>query len=256
MKQKTPPPPPGPPPPPPITTTARSVLKHHSDKSLHNPPPPTRLRASSKARESPKTPPEVVVNGVVPVVSSTRAKSVPPDLKNNSKARRGVVLNKPKPNEEVVVVGSQKGAEEAKVIVGRFVSRHGVEQFATRTRRRVGDSGLRRGEDEADGKKKNEKELQEKLEVSENLIKNLQAELLGLKAELDRVKGLNVELESKNKKLTEDLAAADVKMVAVGSSGKVRTLNFFGFVIFFCLIKYAMCLKALPIHCLFSFSFL
>ncbi|RYR24787.1 hypothetical protein Ahy_B02g058329 [Arachis hypogaea] len=42
-----------------------------------------------------------------------------------------------------------------------------------------------------------------------------------LKAELDRVKGLNVELESKNKKLSEDLAAAEAKMVvAVGTSGK------------------------------------
>ncbi|XP_057742705.1 protein CHUP1, chloroplastic-like isoform X2 [Arachis stenosperma] len=36
------------------------------------------------------------------------------------------------------------------------------------------------------------------------------------------IKGLNVELESKNKKLSEDLAAAEAKMVvAVGASGKV-----------------------------------
>ncbi|XP_057742703.1 uncharacterized protein LOC130961069 isoform X1 [Arachis stenosperma] len=35
------------------------------------------------------------------------------------------------------------------------------------------------------------------------------------------IKGLNVELESKNKKLSEDLAAAEAKMVvAVGASGK------------------------------------
>ncbi|XLU29524.1 hypothetical protein S245_065590, partial [Arachis hypogaea] len=35
--------------------------------------------------------------------------------------------------------------------------------------------------------------------------------------------GLNVEFESKNKKLSEDLAAAKAKMVvAVGTSGKVK----------------------------------
>ncbi|XLU31701.1 hypothetical protein S245_067767, partial [Arachis hypogaea] len=49
----------------------------------------------------------------------------------------------------------------------------------------------------------------------------LKSEVVVLKAELDRVKGLNVELESKNKKLSEDLAAAEAKMVvAVGTSGK------------------------------------
>ncbi|QHO52576.1 Protein CHUP1 [Arachis hypogaea] len=49
----------------------------------------------------------------------------------------------------------------------------------------------------------------------------LKSEVGVLKAELDRVKGLNVELEPKNKKLSEDLAAAEAKMVvAVGTSGK------------------------------------
>ncbi|KAL1334363.1 protein CHUP1, chloroplastic isoform X2 [Arachis ipaensis] len=230
MKQKMPPSlSPSPPPPPSPPTTARSFLsKQHNDRSLHSssPSPTTRLRGSYKARESPKTPPESVVNGVVPVVSSKRAKSVPPDMKNNSKAKRGVVLsNKAKPNEEVVVLGSQKAVEEAKVVVGRFVrSQHGsVEQFARPRRRVIGDSGLsRRIEDEADGVvKRKEKELPEKLELSENLIKDLKSEVVALKAELDRVKGLNVELESKNKKLSEDLAAAEAKMVAaVGTSGK------------------------------------
>ncbi|XP_061354711.1 protein INCREASED PETAL GROWTH ANISOTROPY 1 isoform X2 [Gastrolobium bilobum] len=193
MKQKTPPPPPGPPPPP--LTPPSSVLKPCV--------PPRRLRASSKAIESPKTPPEVL-NRVS--ISSSRAKSVPPDLKKISKAKRGLVLNNPKSNEEVV--GSQKGREfeEAKVVV-------------TRPGRKVGDFGLRRSEDDPDGKKK-KKDLQEKLEVSENLIKNLQSEVLTLKAELDKVKSLNVELGSQNRKLSEDLAAAEAKTSAVGSSGK------------------------------------
>lgn len=216
MKQKTTPTP----------TTGRSVLKqHHSDKLLQGvvPPPPSRHRASSKARESPKTPPEVVVNRVLPF-SSTRAKSVPPDLKNISKAKRGIVLNKPKPSEEVVVVeGSQKCSREAedasKVVV----------VTASRPRRRVGSE-----EDDTDGKKKKKKELQEKLEVSENLIKDLQSEVLALKAELDKVKSLNVELESQNTKLTQDLAAAEAKIAAVGSSsGKVRILMGFCFILLY-----------------------
>jgi len=184
MKQKTPSSP----------ITARTALKKQGDnnnnnnnKSLQSPSQP-RLRASSKA---PKSPPE----------SSTRDKSVPPDLKDDSRAKRGAA------------VGSRKGreAEEAKVVV------------VSRPRRRLGDFGLRKsGDDDPDGKKM--KELQDKLEVSDNLIKSLQSEVLALKEELDRVKSLNVELESQNTKLTRNLAAAEAKeaTVGTGNSGKVR----------------------------------
>ncbi|KAJ7955340.1 protein CHUP1, chloroplastic-like [Quillaja saponaria] len=166
----------------------------------------SRLRALPKIKESPK-PPEAV-NGV----SSARAKSVPPDLKNISKARRAFVLNKPKSGE--VVVGSQKGREIEEVkIVGHSVNRQTMEQFA-RPRRRLVDTSCRRNEDDPDGKKK---ELQEKLDFSENLIKNLQAEVLVLMAELDKSKNLNMELESQNRKLCEDFAAAEAKMLAFGS---------------------------------------
>ncbi|KAL2571930.1 hypothetical protein AAZX31_17G040400 [Glycine max] len=183
MKQKTPSSP----------TTARNASKMQGDKSLQSPPPPPppRLRASSKA---PKSPPEIVNRESI---SSTRAKSVPPDLKNVSRAKRGVVVNKPKLN------------EEAKVVV------------VARPRRRVGDFDLQKNEDDdPDGKKK--KELQEKLEVSENLIKSLQSEVLALREELDRVKSLNVELESRNTKLTQNLAAAEAKIstVDIGNNGK------------------------------------
>jgi len=179
MKQKTPSSP----------ITARTALKKQGDsnKSLQSPPQP-RLRASPKA---PKSPPE----------SSTRAKSVSPDLKDVSRAKRGAL------------VGSQKGreAEEAKVFV------------VARPRRRLGDFGLRKSEDDdPDGKKR--KELQEKLEVSDNLIKSLQSEVLALKEELDKVKSLNAELESQNTILTRNLAAAKAKeaTVGIGNSGKVR----------------------------------
>ena len=62
--------------------------------------------------------------------------------------------------------------------------------------------------------------------MSENLIKSLQSEVLALREELDRVKSLNVELESRNTKLTQNLAAAEAKIstVDIGNNGKVRIL--------------------------------
>ena len=56
------------------------------------------------------------------------------------------------------------------------------------------------------------KELQEKVEVSQNLIDNLQSEVLGLKAELEKAQSVNLDLQSLNAKLTEDLAAALAKI--------------------------------------------
>ncbi|XP_054806630.1 uncharacterized protein LOC129309218 isoform X2 [Prosopis cineraria] len=217
MKKVTPPP--APPQPPPATTvTARSVCKASdtSQQSLT----PSRFRASSKVKDSPKSP--ETVNGSSSLPSSTssspsssRAKSVPPDMKNNSKAKRALLLNKPKSGE--VVEGSQKAreTEEAKVVMGRFVNRPAVEQFA-RPRRRSGDFSLRKNEDDPSAKK----EMQEKLDLSENLIRNLESEVVALKAELGRVKSLNVELESQNRQLTENLAAAEAKLVAVSTREK------------------------------------
>ncbi|KAE9601545.1 hypothetical protein Lal_00040682 [Lupinus albus] len=183
--------------PPHMTTTAttRSLLKHNQPPP--QPPPPPRLRPYSKV---PNSPPEVVnVNGNgVSMSSSIRDKSVPPELKKISKVKRGLVLNKVKSNEEVV--GSQKGSkevEEGKVVVG--VKRVFVMK---------------------------EKELQEKLEVSENLIKNLQSEVLELKAELDKVKTLNLKLESQNRKLTEDLAASKAKVEKNEPIGEHKTPKF------------------------------
>ncbi|KAF7837629.1 protein CHUP1, chloroplastic isoform X1 [Senna tora] len=225
MRQGTTPPPPAPPQPPPVTAaTARSVCKLPSDKSHSQMSltPSRFFRASSKAKESPKSP--EAVNGVSSSSSSSssRAKSVPPDLKNNSKAKRVLLLNKPKSGE--VVVGSQKvkEGEEAKIVVGRFVNRPAVEQFA-RPRRRSADFSLRKNEDDPSGK--NKKELQEKLELSEDLIKNLQSEVVVLKAELDKVKSLNVELESQNRKLTENLAAAEAKVAAASTREKKETIG-------------------------------
>lgn len=98
-------------------------------------------------------------------------------------------------------MGSQKprDAEEVKVI-GRFRNRAPPE------------------ESEPDFKIK---ELQEKLELSQNLTSNLQSEVLGLKAELEKAQSVNLDLQSLNAKLTEDLAAALAKIDVLISRQKV-----------------------------------
>ena len=76
--------------------------------------------------------------------------------------------------------------------MGRLGNHQAVEQF-TRPQRQLAESGVKRNEDDTDGRKT---ELQEKLALNENLINNLQCEVVALKAELERVKSLNVGLES------------------------------------------------------------
>jgi len=230
------------------TITTKNVIK------IQNSLTPSRLRLPSKYREPPKTPPEVVNNGMVST-PLRRAKSVTPELKHNSRIKKGLVLNKAKPNEEVLGT-TQRGreVEEAKV-VSRFVRPHAVEQFS-RPRSGVGDFAFKRDKEDPDGKSK--KELMEKLEASESLIKNLQSEVLALKAELEKVKGLNVELESNNRKLTEDLAAAEAKVVSLSGNEKVRIEILMGFLfVIICLRKelgISECKLLLLFNCWFLFT--
>ncbi|KAG6758764.1 hypothetical protein POTOM_035223 [Populus tomentosa] len=168
---------------------------------------PSRHRVNFK---TPK-PSEVASNGS-PVPSpdnKTRAKSVPPDVKKDTKVRKSLVgNNKPKSGE--LVVGSQDVT-----VVGRSVNRPGSEQFARPRRQRpVLDpiNASRKNEEES-----YKKGLHEKLELSETLINDLQSEVLALRVELDKANGLNQELELQNKKLTEDLAAAEAKVSALNT---------------------------------------
>ncbi|CAK7327445.1 unnamed protein product [Dovyalis caffra] len=177
---------------------------------------PSRLKVNFKTTESPK-PAEVANNGstIPSPANKTRAKSVPPDVKKDTKARKSLVGNsKPKSGEQVV--GSQKGRESEDVrVVDRSVNRPVNEQFARPRRQRpVLDSinASRRNEEES-----YKKGLHEKLELTETLVKDLQSEALALKAELDKANSLNEELELQNKKLTEDLAAAEAKVSALNT---------------------------------------
>ncbi|PRQ39678.1 hypothetical protein RchiOBHm_Chr4g0427871 [Rosa chinensis] len=164
----------------------------------------SQLRASSKAKES-----------QTPTQRPSRAKSVTPVVSNSSDSRsirRAVLQNKPKSGE--LVLGSQKSKElEEFRVVGSSRKPQVVEQFAKPRRQRpVVEANCKRNEDDPHQKVK---DLQEKIEVSESLIMNLEAEVLGLKAELGKEQGMNLELQSQNKKLSENLAAAEAKIAAL-----------------------------------------
>ncbi|KAF6167204.1 hypothetical protein GIB67_029842 [Kingdonia uniflora] len=148
---------------------------------------PTKLKNSSRSE---------LVNGVSPR-TITRSKSVTPDPVISPKVKRslGVDLNKGKSGEEVV---------------GRSLN------GSIRTRRRSDISFKGNGVD-PDGEKRG---LQEKLDASENLVRGLHLEILGLKSQLEDLQNLNVELELRNKQFVEDLSVAEAKILALSSSGQ------------------------------------
>ncbi|PIA60690.1 hypothetical protein AQUCO_00300302v1 [Aquilegia coerulea] len=172
--------------------------------------PTSRLRASSlRTKDSPK--PEVSPGGL----KAAKPRSVV--LTQDPKVRRSLGLNnKPKSGEDVM--GSQKGREIEEVkILGRSGNRPMVEQFSRLRRRQavvVTDPNCKRNEDESDREKK---ELLERVNSSEILVKSLQSEVLELKTQLDKLQILNVELESKNKQFVKDLAVAEAKISALSS---------------------------------------
>lgn len=208
MKQETPPR---------ATPAVRAECRTSGNSISHSSATtPSRFRATPKVKESLKAAGDVLRD---------RAKSVPPDVKNDSKAQRSLVLRNPKSGD--VAAGSQKGREleEAKIGGRARAARTVVEQFARPRRLRPGVSSVtsRRNEDGVvDGNKKKREELQEKFELNENLVKSLQSEVLALKVELEKALSLNGELESKNRKLTEDLAAAEHKIATLSSFDQVR----------------------------------
>lgn len=191
----------------PTKTEAKPTFSHSTT--------PSRLRAaSSKAKDSPKP---QTSNGVSPALRA-RAKSVPQVDSNGLNTRRSLVLNKPKSGDDVVV-GSQRGRElEDGKIVGRSGNRPVVVEQFSRPRRRA-DPSSRRNEEDPDEKKK---ELQQKLDLSQTSVRNLQSEVVALKAELDKAHSLNVELQSQNRKLSDDLAAAEAKIAALAIRDQVR----------------------------------
>uniref|UniRef100_A0A7N1A880 Uncharacterized protein n=1 Tax=Kalanchoe fedtschenkoi TaxID=63787 RepID=A0A7N1A880_KALFE len=61
-------------------------------------------------------------------------------------------------------------------------------------------------------------ELQEKVDWSENVIKELRLEVVNLRAELDEARALNVEIQTHNKALCRDLDTARAQIAAIHRS--------------------------------------
>ncbi|GAV85338.1 hypothetical protein CFOL_v3_28776 [Cephalotus follicularis] len=173
-------------------------------KQQHTPPPtmtttPCRLKVGSKAKESPK---QGTVNGHVNGVLLSPSVKARPDVKENLKTRKSLVLNKLKSGGQMV------GPQKSRV----------VEQFSMLRR-----PSARKNEDGVADEEK--KELQEKLQFNENLIKDLQSQLLTLKAELDKAQNLNAELESQNRKLTKDIAVSPNEIAALNNRHQRETVG-------------------------------
>lgn len=128
--------------------------------------------------------------------SAARPKSVPPDATKNSR-KSVMMMNKPKSGDQLPAGGCY---HKSRV----------VEQFGKPRRPSANSSSTTEKNTTVD-------ELREKLSCSEGLVKDLQTQVMGLRAELDGARSLNMELESLNRKLKEDLAAAEDKIAALSS---------------------------------------
>lgn len=135
--------------------------------------------------------------------SRLRASSKPKDshtlIGNNNNGNRvsPPLLPKPTPNSKPVLANKPK-------------PRSGVEQFSRPTRRQhtpdLKNSDL-------GGKKELDEKVDQEMK-SETLIRDLQTEVLELKADLDKAQRLNEELQLCNRKLSEELAAAEAKLTS------------------------------------------
>ncbi|XWS38870.1 hypothetical protein CRYUN_Cryun18bG0000500 [Craigia yunnanensis] len=139
-------------------------------------------------------------------------KTVPLDLKDSTKnSRKSLPLNKPKSGNQLQVVMGCHQIQKGRV----------VEQFARP--RRPSANLIKKSEENTSAKEKNSiDELREKLNSSEAIVKDLRSQILGLRAELDGARSLNLELESLNRKLNQDLAAAEAKIASLASPDQVQ----------------------------------
>ncbi|XP_072954061.1 INCREASED PETAL GROWTH ANISOTROPY 1-like protein 2 isoform X2 [Typha angustifolia] len=166
-----------------------------------SPPAPAARARVFRAKESPRVD---SANGASPGLKA-RPKAAPLEPTRTQKARRSIQFNKLKPGIDDVGSPKEKEVEDSK-IMGRPANRV-VEQYASLRRR--GDLNYRGSEHEADEKSE---ELQRRLDASEGLVRELQSEVSALKAQLQKLQGINIELETQKKKLGEELCAAEEKI--------------------------------------------
>ncbi|KAK3188950.1 hypothetical protein Dsin_028511 [Dipteronia sinensis] len=198
---------------PPSTATSTTSTKSECKPTSMSTPSRSRAKDSPKHLQDHASIRAVSSLSLSPAVK-TRSKPVSPDVKNTNitatKSRRSLVLNKPKSPEDSSSVGSQK-VDQVKVLARSRRQRIGVTLDSGKN-----ENGL------LDKNNNNNKELEEKLVLSESLVKDLQSEVLSLKEELDKAHSLKAELEKQNKKFVEDLVAAEAKIAALSSRQQKR----------------------------------
>lgn len=155
------------------------------------------------------------------VISRTRAQDDNSKPKSSGhdpvKNRRSSLLKRANSREEETAVLAPQRA--------RSVNRPAVvEQFGCPRRQisRRSDEAAAAAAAEEDEKRK---KMEEKLVVNESLIKDLQAQVLSLKTELEEARNSNAELELKNKKLSQDLVSAEAKISSLSSNDKVTSYH-------------------------------
>ncbi|KAK3008814.1 hypothetical protein RJ639_013660 [Escallonia herrerae] len=168
-----------------------------------------------KPKNSSKTPEIVNGDGLWPspkarAISTTTTTTIA--APNSARRRRSLSLNK----------SGQVMARAVPSVGVRSPSGRVVEQFARPTSQRLsGSTNSSRKTNEAgiDGRNK---EVQDMLDQKHTLIRNLQADVLALKADLNKALSLNIELRSHNHKLSVDLAAAEAKIATLTAHNKIE----------------------------------
>ncbi|XP_013588619.1 PREDICTED: protein CHUP1, chloroplastic [Brassica oleracea var. oleracea] len=154
------------------------------------------------------------------VISRTRAQDDSSKPKSSghdpAKNRRSSLLKRANSREEDTAVLAPQRA--------RSVNRPAVvEQFGCPRRqisRKSDEAATTAAAAAAAEEDEKRKKMEEKLVVNESLIKDLQAQVLSLKTELEEARNSNAELELKNKKLSQDLVSAEAKISSLSSNDK------------------------------------
>lgn len=183
-----------------------------------------KLSVMSRTSATSTTPSRVrAANSHYSVISRTRAQDDSSKPKSSghdpAKNRRSSLLKRANSREEDTAVLAPQRA--------RSVNRPAVvEQFGCPRRqisRRSDEAAMTAAAAAAAEEDEKRKKMEEKLGVNESLIKDLQAQVLSLKTELEEARNSNTELELKNKKLSQDLVSAEAKISSLSSNDKVTS---------------------------------
>ncbi|RRT55965.1 hypothetical protein B296_00048128, partial [Ensete ventricosum] len=182
------------------------IMKQELSNANHKVSSPVSFAGRARLSRMKESPRAVTANGASP---GSR-----PRPSSTNVARKSIQFNKLRPVVNDVRILKERSHEDAKV-----AGLHGsqvVEQHA-RLQRRV-ESNFKGTED---GSSTRIKELQGRLDESERTVRDLQSEVLALKAQIEKLQVLNVGLESQKKEFEEDLSAAESKIKALEKHDQV-----------------------------------